>query len=67
VQQQHMRELNASQTPTAKCPQCGTRNELRTRSRPVKTVDGQTDLQELVGDCPRCRRAFFPDARNVGP
>jgi DNA-directed RNA polymerase subunit RPC12/RpoP len=67
VQQQQMRELNASQTPAAKCPQCGTRNELRTRSRPVKTVDGQTDLQELVGNCPRCRRAFFPDTRDAGP
>jgi hypothetical protein len=66
VQQQQMRELNASQTLTAKCPQCGTRSELRTHSRTVKTVDGDTDLQELAGDCPRCRRSFFPDTRDAG-
>lgn len=66
VQQQQMRELNASHPPTAKCPECGTRCPLRTQDRPIESVDGKTDLQELVGDCPRCRRSFFPVARNLG-
>ena len=66
VQQQQMRELNASHSPTAKCPECGTHCPLRTQDRPMKSVDGDTDLQELVGDCPRCRRSFFPDARDLG-
>ncbi len=66
VQEQQMRELNASHAPTAKCPGCGTRCVLRLRVRKTKSVDGETELQELVGDCSRCRRAFFPDARDVG-
>src|SRR5271169_926621 len=59
VQGQQMRELAASHATMAKCPQCGTRCALRPRKRTVKSVDGDTDLQELVGDCPRCRRSFF--------
>lgn len=62
VQQQQMRELAASQAAMAKCPECGTPCTLRSRQRTVKSVDGDTELQELVGDCPRCRRSFFPDA-----
>ena len=66
VQKQQMRELNASQATTAKCPECGTRCALRSQARAVKSVDGPTDVQELVGHCPRCRRSFFPDARDLG-
>lgn len=66
VQQRQMRELAASHTTTATCPACGTRCTLRLQERVVKSVDGDTDLQELVGDCPRCRRSFFPDARDAG-
>jgi len=66
VQEHQMRELAASHAPMAKCPQCDTRCALRLRKRTVKSVDGDADLQELVGDCPRCRRSFFPDARDAG-
>jgi len=66
VQEQQMRELNASHAPTAKCPGCGTRCVLRLRVRKMKSVDGETELQELMGDCSRCRRSFFPDARDTG-
>lgn len=66
VQQQQMNELAASQAATAKCPACGTPCRLRSQAREVKSVDGETDFQELVGDCPRCRRSFFPDAGNTG-
>lgn len=66
VQQQQMKELAASHATMAKCPQCGTRCSLRSQDRAVKSVDGDTDLHELVGDCPRCRRSFFPDARDAG-
>lgn len=58
VQQQQMRELNASHAPTAKCPDCTTRCALRLRGRGIKSVDGETELQELDGDCPRCRWAI---------
>jgi len=66
VQQRQMSELSASQTMTAKCPECGTRCRLESEAREVKSVDGQTVLQELVGYCPCCRRSFFPDARGLG-
>jgi hypothetical protein len=62
VQQRQMNELAASQAMTAKCPECGTWCQVRVKQRGVKSVDGDTPLHELVGDCPCCRRAFFPDA-----
>jgi len=62
VQQRQMNELAASQSATARCPECRTRCKLRLQKRNVKSVDGDTPLQELVGDCPRCRRSFFPAA-----
>lgn len=66
VQQRQMSELAALQAATAKCPECGTLVRLHSRQRDVKSVDGDTALQELVGDCPRCRRSFFPAARDLG-
>ncbi len=62
VQQRQMSELAASQSLTAKCPACGARCRLESAAREVNSVDGRTELQELAGYCPRCRRAFFPDA-----
>jgi DNA repair exonuclease SbcCD ATPase subunit len=66
AQKQQMNELAASQSTVAKCPQCGTRCPLRSQEREVKSIDGETHFQELVGDCPRCRRSFFPAARDAG-
>jgi hypothetical protein len=62
VQQRQVRELAACQPPTAKCPQCGARCDLRTFGREVNSVD----VHELVGDCPCCRRSFFPAAGDFG-
>lgn len=66
VQRQQMNEVTALHAATAKCPACGARCELRPHKRDVKTVDGETDLQELRGHCPSCRRDFFPPARDLG-
>jgi len=66
IQQRQMNEMAASQAMTAKCPECGTRCQLRSQARDLKSVDGDATLQELVGDCPCCRRSFFPAARDVG-
>jgi DNA repair exonuclease SbcCD ATPase subunit len=60
VQQRQMNELAACQAPMAKCPACGTLCPLEPKWRRVSSVDGKTDLQELVGRCPCCRRDFFP-------
>jgi DNA repair exonuclease SbcCD ATPase subunit len=66
VQRRQMNELAASQSTTAKCPACGTRCPLRSQEREVQSIDGDTRFQELIGDCPRCRRSFFPAARDAG-
>lgn len=66
VQQRQMNELAASQAATAKCPECGTRCKLRLQKRDMKSVDGEARFEEVVGDCPCCRRSFFPAARDVG-
>ncbi len=60
VQRRHMGELAASQATTAKCPDCGMVVRLQPRQRTVQSVDGEVTLQELVGECPRCRKSFFP-------
>ena len=60
VQQRQMSELAVSQAATARCPGCGTLVRLQPRQREVKSVDGAATLQELVGDCPCCRKSFFP-------
>lgn len=60
VQQRQMSELAASQAATARCPGCGTLVRLQPRQRAVQSVDGEATLPELVGDCPRCRKSFFP-------
>ena len=60
VQQRQMSELAASQALTARCPNCDALVPLRPRQRGVKSVDGDTPVQELVGDCSRCRKSFFP-------
>lgn len=62
VQRRQMSELAASQATSAKCPQCGTRCNLETQERGLKSVDGKTDVQELMGYCTGCRRSFFPVA-----
>jgi hypothetical protein len=50
VQQRQMSELAASQAETARCPGCGALVRLQPRQRDVKSVDGDTALQELVGE-----------------
>ena len=67
IQQQQMNELAADHVPVAPCPACATMCELTTRARHLKSTDGDTAFQELVGHCPCCRRDFFPATRNTRP
>lgn len=66
IQEQHMGEITAFQVPKAPCPKCGMRCEVFPRKRPVTSIDGPIELQELEGRCPFCRKAFFPSAGDVG-
>ena len=62
VQQRQMGEIAALAAPRAKCPTCGARCELAPKRRPVTSIDGTVDMQELHGYCTSCRRSFFPSA-----
>lgn len=66
VQQRRMAELAAESPPIAKCPTCGTRCQIRSRKRTVTSIDGEVELLEQRGECPVCRRAFFPSAGTPG-
>lgn len=66
IQQRQMAETVALERPKAPCPACGTRCDLKPKKRPATSIDGELDLIELYGDCPVCRRAFFPAEGTAG-
>jgi DNA repair exonuclease SbcCD ATPase subunit len=66
VQQMHMTELVAESSPSGRCPGCGRLEPLKSKKRTLLSADGPVELPELTGHCPRCRRAFFPSARDAG-
>jgi predicted nucleic acid-binding Zn ribbon protein len=50
------------------CPACGgPARKAPDRPRVVTTTRGDVAWTERVGNCPRCRRAFFPSGPGVGP
>ena len=66
VQGRHMNEVAALRIPTAACPKCGTRCELISQKRQIRSVDGPVEVQELAGRCPFCRKSFFPGPGEIG-
>jgi hypothetical protein len=66
IQQQHMTEVVAHHAAKAKCPTCGTCCDLEPSHREVTSIDGECKLQEWKGHCRKCRKDFFPSARDVG-
>lgn len=66
IQAQHMGELAAAEKPVGHCPTCDTRCELAASPRTVASIDGKVALPELKGNCPNCRRSFFPFAEPDG-
>ena len=62
IQQRQMAEIVAAQVPKGSCPGCGRRHDLVPTRRPVTSVDGEVELQEIQGYCSSCRRDFFPAA-----
>ena len=62
IQRAHANELVAGHAPKGKCPDCQTTCKLQPDTRPVTSIDGEFQLQELKGHCPACRRDFFPHA-----
>jgi uncharacterized protein with PIN domain len=60
VQAMHLNAMVADYPQFARCPKCETRCKLQPEKRTVLSGDGPVEIQELVGQCPCCRRAFFP-------
>lgn len=66
VQQRQMNETAATAGRMARCPECHTACQLTEKKRPVTSIDGSLQVQELKGRCPVCRRDFFPSSGSAG-
>jgi uncharacterized protein with PIN domain len=66
IQQRHMTAVVKHQVGRARCPACGTEAALESVKRPMTSIDGRLELQELEGCCRKCRRSFFPSAGTAG-
>jgi hypothetical protein len=66
IQERQMSETAAVAPRTAKCPECGSTGRLTETKRPMTSIDGVFEVQELKGHCPVCRRDFFPSSGDVG-
>jgi hypothetical protein len=50
------------------CPLCGgAARKAPDEPRVLTTTRGDVVWKERVGNCPRCRRAFFPSEPGIGP
>jgi hypothetical protein len=50
------------------CPLCGgPARKAPDEPRVLKTTRGDVAWTERIGNCPRCRRAFFPSEPGAGP
>jgi uncharacterized protein with PIN domain len=66
IQQRQMGETAAVAPRTARCPECGSTCKLTEQKRPITSIDGVFEVQELKGHCPVCRRDFFPSPGESG-
>ena len=62
VQAQQAALVAAEAGTTAECPCCQKACSVTTKTRDVKSVDGDVELAEAVAHCSRCERSFFPSA-----
>lgn len=66
AQERAAREVAAQCDVEAPCPECQSRCQVKTRDRPVTSIDGPVTLTETIAHCRRCRRSFFPSTRCDG-
>lgn len=62
VQGQQAALVAAESGQAASCPNCGKICQVTTKTRDVKSVDGEVGLTEAAAYCSRCERSFFPSA-----
>src|ERR1700677_1406626 len=60
IQQHHMAAVVNHHVGGARCPAGGTESTLEAVKRPLASIDGSVERQELEGSCRKCRRSFFP-------
>jgi hypothetical protein len=66
VQAQQAALVAAEAGATAVCPRCQKICHVTTKTRDVKSIDGDVDLTEAIANCSRCERSFFPSACETG-
>lgn len=66
IQRQRARDVAASSSSEAACPDCGRKCRVQTATRDVHSMDGPMDLVETFAKCRSCRRSFFPSAGRPG-
>ena len=53
---------------SGECPVCGgPARKAPDEPRVLTTTRGDVAWKQRVGNCPRCRRAFFPSGPGAGP
>lgn len=53
-------QVRLGQGDSAVCPGCETVCKVKPKSRPIRSVDGPTEITEASAYCRHCRRSFFP-------
>lgn len=61
--QEELAARQGARMPTAfACPTCGRECAAEARGRPVVSLDGEVEIDEVRCRCKTCRRSFFPSA-----
>jgi len=62
VQAQQAALVAAEAGGSAACPCCRRICHVTTKTRDVKSIDGEVELAEATAYCSHCERSFFPSA-----
>ena len=65
VQAQQAALVAAGAGTTAECPCCQKICHVTTKTRDVKSIDGDVELAEATAYCSKCERSFFPSAGEI--
>lgn len=65
IQCERAREVALQELGKVRCPDCRQQCQVEIEMRDVHSMDGPIELTEPVAHCRRCRRSFFPSAKNA--
>jgi hypothetical protein len=66
IQERVVREAVSDVPAKLPCPDCGALCKVKFDRRTIQSTDGPVVVLEPECHCRRCRRDFFPSARNTG-